>query len=228
MAWKKYVFEFISIFVAVVAAFALERWNDGRKDAAAERGILKEISNGLKKDIADIHLNMAGHREGINACRYWRRAVLGDSVSQDSMARYAFSLTRDFISIQNSSGYQSLRSRGLELVADDSLRSDIIALYEYDLEILAKLEEEYDELQLHAGYFPAFSEVIVPHMDFSAQGLPQGMEVPLQLAPADRSRMLMDLLKIEQNRSFILQYYQVVEQRTKAVDAHIQRVLEER
>lgn len=225
MAWKKYAFEFISIFVAVVAAFALERWNDGRKDAAAEQGILREISNGLRKDLEDIRLNMAGHRDGLNACRYWRRAVLGDSVSMDSLPRYTFSLTRDFVSIQNSSGYQSLRSRGLELIADDSLRSDIIALYEYDLEILAKLEEDYDELQLHAAYYPDFSEVVVPHLSFSAQGLPQGLEVPLQLEPADRARMLMDLLKIEQNRGFILQYYQVVEQRTRAVDAHIQRVL---
>lgn len=225
MGWKKYAFEFISIFVAVVAAFTLDKWNSDRKDAQAAEKILVEISHGLHKDLEDIRLNMAGHVEGINACRYWRRAVLGGTVPTDSLAQYTLSLTRDFISIQNTSGYQSLRSRGLELIADDSLRSDIIGLYEYDLEILAKLEEEYSELQLHDSYYPAFSEIIVPHVLFSPEGMPVGMEMPLQLAPADRARMLMHLLKIQQNRLFILQYYRSLEQRIAHVDGHIQRVL---
>ncbi|HEX2618427.1 MAG TPA: hypothetical protein VHL57_12850, partial [Flavobacteriales bacterium] len=173
----------------------------------------------------DIRLNGAGHVGGIQACRYWRRAVLGDTVAMDTLPQYVFSLTRDFISIQNSSGYQSLRSRGLELIADDSLRSDIIGLYEYDLEILSKLQEEYSELQLHDNYYPAFSEMIAPHLIFSAEGMPVGLDTPLQLAPADRARMLLHLLKIEQNRLFILRYYRSLEQRVIRVDAHIQRVL---
>lgn len=225
MGWKKYAFEFISIFVAVVAAFALERWNDRRKDAAAEEKILLEISHGLEKDLEDVRLNMAGHRDGLNACRYWRRALLGDTVSMDSLPQYTFSLTRDFISIQNSSGYQSLRSRGLELIQDDSLRSDIIALYEYDLKILSKLEDEYDELQLHQTYYPVFNEVLAPHLTFSPAGLPVGLEMPLPLSHADRNRMLLHVLKIQQNRTFALQYYQLVEARTQHVDAHINRVL---
>ena len=51
--WKKYTFEFLSIFIAVSSAFALNNWNDNRRDRNAERKILEEIYNGLEKDLDD-------------------------------------------------------------------------------------------------------------------------------------------------------------------------------
>ena len=58
--WKKYSFEFLSIFVALISAFALNNWNDNRKDSLAESKILLEILNGLEKDKKDIELNVKG------------------------------------------------------------------------------------------------------------------------------------------------------------------------
>ncbi|AXT20649.1 hypothetical protein D7030_12285 [Flavobacteriaceae bacterium AU392] len=52
--WKKYLFEFLSIFLAVTLAFLLDRWNDDRKDGIAENKILEEIYNGLERDSLDI------------------------------------------------------------------------------------------------------------------------------------------------------------------------------
>ncbi len=228
MGWRKYAFEFVSIFVAVVAAFALDKWNSDRKDGLAEEKILVEISHGLQKDLEDIRLNIAGHRDGVNACAFWRRVVTGAPAAMDSLTQYTFSLTRDFISIQNSSGYESLRSRGLELVQDDSLRTDLIALYEYDLKILAKLEEEYSEMRLHESYYARFNALVAPHLGFNERGAPSTLATPLQLEPGARDSFLLDLWKIQMNRTFVLSYYHVLEQRIQAVDAHIHRVLEER
>ena len=58
MNWKKRGGEFLSIFVAVISAFALNNWNDNRRDANSENKILVEISNGLEKDLVDIQLNV--------------------------------------------------------------------------------------------------------------------------------------------------------------------------
>ena len=49
--WRKYSVEFLSIFTAVISAFALNNWNDNRKDQNAEQKILIEIKNGLEKDL---------------------------------------------------------------------------------------------------------------------------------------------------------------------------------
>ena len=52
--WSKFLIEFISVFIAVVFAFALNNWNDSRRDYNTEKKILYEISNGLTKDLDDI------------------------------------------------------------------------------------------------------------------------------------------------------------------------------
>lgn len=59
--WKRYILEFLSIFIAVISAFALNNWNDNRRDNKAASKILLEILNGLEKDDADVDMNLAGN-----------------------------------------------------------------------------------------------------------------------------------------------------------------------
>ena len=139
--WKKYGFEFLSIFIAVISAFALNNWNDNRRNSEVETKILVEIMNGLEKDLDDVNLNRYGHEEGIKACRFFQQIINGKLVSTDSLRDYYLALTRDFVAIQNISGYESLKSRGLEFIKNDTLRFKIITLYEYDYKTLKKFEE---------------------------------------------------------------------------------------
>lgn len=222
--WGKYAFEFILIFIAVVAAFALNQWSNDRRDAHAEEKILREIANGLRKDMEDIRTNASGHRNGLRACAYWRQVIDDEAVAHDSLEMHIQTLLRDFISLQNGSGYQSLRSRGLELVTDDSLRSDIIALYEYDMVILSKLEESYGEMQFFTLYRSLFDEVVGPHLRY-ADGRPVGIDAPIRAAGPDRRRFLLMLWRIERNRSFTLRYYDQLIDRIGAVQSHIDHVL---
>lgn len=211
--WKKFAFEFLSIFVAVITAFALGNWNDNRKERFTEVKILEEIANGLEKDIEDIKQNIFGHDQGIQACKYWRNAILNTPVDLDSTAGYYLALTRDFICIQNVSGYESLKSKGLEAIKLDSLRFKIISLYEYDFHVLKQLEESYYELQFQKNYFHAFNDIIAPHLLFDQKGKITGFKQPLKLSETEKSRMLSYLWKIETNRKFALFFYNGVEKK---------------
>ncbi len=205
--WKKYGFEFLSIFIAVIAAFALNNWNDNRKANVAESKILAEISNGLAKDIEDVKINISGHENGMKASRFWRDLINGEKRSLDSIGQYYFDLTRDFISIQNASGYETLKSRGLELIKDDSLRFAIISLYEYEYSVLKKFEEEYYELQFQANYFDKFNEILAPHFIYNKRGNFIGIKTPLQLSHRDKKLLMSYLWKIEINRNFMIHYF---------------------
>lgn len=92
--WKKYGFEFLSIFIAVLSAFALNNWSDNRRDNNAENKILTEIANGLKQDINDIRENKGGHHFSIRACVFWRNIIEDTGVDMDSLAMYYFELDR--------------------------------------------------------------------------------------------------------------------------------------
>lgn len=220
--WKKYSFEFLSIFVAVVAAFALNNWNDNRRANLSENKILTEIANGLVKDLDDIRNNITGHEKGILACDYFRKALGDEEVKTDSVLIHFSALTRDFVSIQNIAGYESLKSKGLELIANDSLRLQIISLYEFDYSILRKLEEEYSEMQFHESYFKEFNQSIAPNFQFNDQQFIIGINSPLQIAADQRKILLLYLWKIQGNRTFILNFYSDVEHKIIKIRENIE------
>lgn len=225
--WSKFLIEFISVFIAVVFAFALNNWNDNRKDNNVEEKILSEISNGLTKDLDDIKLNVRGHKEGIKASNYWRRIVNNTEYSQDSILTYYLSLTRDFVSIQNRAGYETLRSKGLELIKNDSLRLEIISLYEYDYEILMKLEETYGEMQFQNNYYKELNRIISPYFIFDKKGNIKALELPIIINKIDKNTFLSYLWKIEINRNFILSYYIEVEKKTNKLKSNIDKELKQ-
>lgn len=210
---RKYLYEFLSIFIAVISAFALNNWNDARRDNHAQTKILTEIFYGLEKDIEDVKSNVGGHNAGIKACKFWRRVFTNTVTNVDTIQQYYNILTRDFVSIQNTSGYETLKSKGLELIDNDSLRTQIISLYEYDYKTLMKLEESYFELQFQENYFKEINGVIAPHFSYDQKGNIIGMELPLTLSTAERNILLSYLWKIQANRNFILQSYDEIERK---------------
>ena len=219
--WKKYTFEFLSIFIAVISAFALSNWNDNRNNRNAENKILSEINIGLEKDLEDVRLNVVGHKVGIKAIDFFREILADKPISKDSLLGYYFSLTRDFISIQNTSGYETLKSRGLELIRNDTLRSKIISLYEYDYNTLRKLEEDYNEMQFQENYFKEINNSIAPNLLFNEDKLIIGINVPLKISQNEEKKMLTYLWKIQVNRNFMLQYYSEVESKIEKLRSEI-------
>lgn len=215
--WKKYSLEFLSIFVAVISAFALNNWNENKRDRYAESKIITEIAHGLKKDIDDIKLNKGGHESGIKSCVFWRKIANNKEVNLDSMTQYYFDLTRDYISIQNVSGYEALKSQGLELIENDSLRAAIVSIYEYEYNTLRKFEEEYSELQFQQSYFKEINHYLAPHFVFDEKGNMISINLPLNLSESERKTLLTYLWKIQANRNIMLFFYTDVENKINLV-----------
>ncbi len=224
--WSQYTMEFTTMFIAIIAAFALNNWNDGRKDHIAAQKILSEISNGLKKDLADVNENMQGHERGLAVCDYWIRAARGERVDLRLLRLNYLTITRDYISLQNRSGYESLKSRGLEIIKNDTLRQKIIALYEYDYYILRKLEEEYEELQFQRNYFRQINNIIAPRLHFDREGEIVGMDLPMKLSKEEKNLFLSYLWRIKAGRKFVLIFYRNVIGEIKSLQEMIRKELD--
>ena len=129
------------------------------------------------------------------------------------------SLLSDIISIQNTAGYESLKSKGLETIQNESLRFEIISLYEFDFNSLKKFEEEYYEMQFHKLYYKDINNLISPYFNFDTLGNIANLKMPIKLNDIDKNRLLSYLWKIEKNRKFMLHKYSGIEQhilRTKS------------
>jgi len=225
--WRRYTLEFLSIFIAVVAAFALDHWNDNRRDRHSEQKILREVRNGLLLDLQDIANNKTGHRYGIRTCHYFRDLLNQKSVAQDSVAFMYTILLRDFNTIFNKTGYESLKSKGLEIVRNDSVRFQIISLYDYYYQILYKIEEEAHEMQSFKSFFGPINDALSPYMEFDEQGNLVAFNTPVDLEPANYNAIMSYLWRIENNRKFKMARYHLVEQKVQQLIDAIESELED-
>ena len=223
--WGAYVFEFISIFIAIVAGFALSDWDEDRREINIGINILQEISNGFALDIADININMKAHSEGIKACNYFRDIINDKQIDQDSFQRYYAILLSDIISIQNTGGYESMKSKGFQTINNESLRFEIISLYEFDFNVLRKFEEEYYEMQFHKNYYKDINNLISPYFNFDTLGSITSIEMPMKLNDKDKNILLSYLWKIERNRKFMLKQYSGIERKILGTKSKIENEL---
>ena len=193
--------QFALIFISVMLAFALSEWSSHKGGKLSEEKIYLEILNGLKKDSIDLVGNINAHETGIKACSYWRNAIIEGSADKDSLTGYYFLLTRGVIAVQNVSGYETLKSKGLETIKNDELREKIISLYEFDYQVMRKFEEDYQENQFFQNYFFEINKKIAPNLNFDLNGNIIGIDLPLNLTKEEKNILLSYLWKIQTSRT---------------------------
>ena len=200
---SRFVLEIFSIFLGVTIAFLANHWNDQRKERILEEKILREINVELASDLTDLNQNIYGHQQGIVAVKLFRRYIKGEAVDLDSLSSYFERLYRDYISITNTTGYEMLRSRGLEVIRKDERRAEIVNLYDFKYEIITKLEEEYHPAQFHKNYFETLSHFFKDYIDIDETFI--HFTRPYQ-GPPDQEIMLI-LREIQNWRTFLIDSY---------------------
>jgi len=213
--WKKYAFESLSIFIAVISAFALSNWSYNRNNSESEQKILIEIKNGINKDFEDFNANVTNHQYSLRATQVFRDLITNKPISQDSIAFFYTTLFRDYTALVNRSGYESLKAAGLKTIKNDSLRLQIMTLYDYYYGILEVLDTN-TELQSYENYFEVINELLHPYIRFDNRGNLIRIVEPSALTQSERREILSFLWRLEKNRDFkLLRYKSILEEMHK-------------
>jgi|GEM_PF-288070 hypothetical protein len=223
--WRKFGLEFLSIFIAVTSAFALNNWNENRISSHSEQKILSEIKNSLKIDAHDFNKNIYGNRWSLKADSIFRSLLNGDKINQDSIALYYTILFRDYIPIVNRSAYESLKANNLKTVENDSLRIQIISLYDYYYSIIEKLEYEVPEMKSYKNYFSRINQLLHPSMQFDSNGELKKIVGINQLNSTEKQEILSYLWRMRNNRKFKLDRYDLILNEMKKLELNIEKEL---
>ncbi|OJJ15391.1 hypothetical protein BKI52_38910 [marine bacterium AO1-C] len=223
--WRKYTWEFVSIFVAVVSAFALNNWNDHRVNRDSEQKILSEIKNSLKIDVHDFNINIYGNKMSLKVDSMFRGLLKGEDISQDSIATSYIILFRDYIPIINRSAYESLKANNLKTITNDSLRIQIIALYDYHYSIIEKLEYEVPEMKSYKNYFSRINTILHPFMEFDQAGNLVRFNNLDKVGADEKKEILSYLWRIRSNRKFKLRKYDQIIAVMKKLEQRIAKEL---
>jgi len=167
---KKYLSDFALIFISVILAFGLTEWSSHKGEKISESKLLTEIRNGIDSDLKDFEANLKMHnlsKDGVSALRNW---VNNEPVNQDSLNLYYYIAFRNYSPIINKTGYESLKQTNLKIISNDSLRFQIIKLYDFHYNILEQLENKNEEMQDFKTYFTLVNSILTPFMVFDDKG----------------------------------------------------------
>jgi hypothetical protein len=106
--------------------------------------------------------------DGFSAYYFFGDLLKGYEIASDSINFHYLNLTNSATLNMNRSGYESLKSRGLELVREDSLRAKIIQRYGFDYLSLQKLEENSSVTQFFGNYFMPINDILSPFLLYEA------------------------------------------------------------
>jgi len=156
------------IFLGISLAIWFNNWNEQIKLKHTEKDVLLEIKSGLKADLKDLNINLTGHKHGIRSCDSIRKYyVKGSFAELDTLFLHIIQSRANFSSLRNTAPYEFLKSKGISIISNDSLRLAITDLYEYKYKNLGQIEMDYEPMQFNRNHTNLFWEHLKPLVDFS-------------------------------------------------------------
>ena len=149
--WIKYGFETLAVTLGILGAFALDNWNEVRKDAKTETTYLKRLLSELKQDTLYFS-NAIQYYKNNNQIIYEFSSAINNDNSHDSIL---LDLASDYFSIgwamptfsPSTSTFDDLSSTGnLRVIRNSFLRGDIVKLYHQYRDVQDRFKVNHDWL----------------------------------------------------------------------------------
>jgi len=141
--------EIVLVVIGILIALQINNWNENRKDRFIEKKILQSLNNDLQKDIYSMKY-MISNDSLINESNSKLIQILKDSHSEyEPNQNKLFGLINRFnVFYPQRMGYESLKSKGLEILLNDSLKSQIVNLYDFQYVLIAESIDVKKQLYL--------------------------------------------------------------------------------
>ena len=128
--WLYSMGEFVLIFLGILIALQVDNWNQRRQDRKLEKILLSEMRSNLKATQDDIEYDIRMQELFLNSTRVALDFLQSDSPWHDSLGWHFTRIMAGTLFDNNNSAYESLKSIGIDLVRNDSLRQQISLVYE--------------------------------------------------------------------------------------------------
>ncbi len=130
------------VVIGILIALGINNWNEVKKTRILETKIFKELHSNLVLDIQELHADIT-YMGSINKAY----ANIKTYLETFNVPNESFYKTLSILRVTphfdpNKSGYELLRSKGVEVISNDSLRNSISLLYERTYPYYRRYEEE--------------------------------------------------------------------------------------
>ena len=147
--WSEYLLELIVITLGIVGAFALNNWNEARKETTLENTLLREIKLGVESDLIDLNENIENCRRVQGGQETFINWIESDQTYNDSLSSHIAATYSSTHFSSSKMPYETLKQLGMRIVKNDSLRNQIAKLYDISYPTYVQFSDLY-ERNLHS------------------------------------------------------------------------------
>lgn len=152
--------EITLVVIGILIALQINNWNDSNKNREKEALLLYEMKSNLQSDQNDLEYNLKYNRKRIEYNEVIRDVIEQNIPFSDSLKPYFGKFFGNFQLSENTSAWENLKSVGLDLISNDTLRYNISNLYSNRYKYLENLEKGLDDKYQWDYLYPKILEHI--------------------------------------------------------------------
>ena len=143
--------EILLITIGILIALNLNNWNQDQNAKAVEIKTLKEIHLGLSDDLKDLQFSLRFYRNSKNSCDVLLFHFKNKLPYDDTLDSHFGKIGLFAVLSVRTGPFETLKSRGMETITNDSLRLKIANLYDLNYKTIVEYQnihiERYSEIR---------------------------------------------------------------------------------
>ena len=217
--------EIVLVVIGILIALNINNASAESRTRNKELVLLKEMRQNLSADLRDVRFNVVGNKGRTRSNEAVLKALQDRAELDDSLKHHFGNILGNYQMSENTAAWENLKSVGIDLISDDSLRNAIAALYSTKYVYQENLEKNMDDHYQWNQLYP----MVLKNLDVEA--------VWVSATPVDHEGLMDDrefreVLKMHLFiRRFMQGQYESIEDEIEDIlerlDAHI-RHLEDR
>lgn len=137
--------EIFLVVVGILIALRINNWNESNKNREKEAILLTEMKANLQDDLKDLEYNIKYNKKRTEYNEVIRTVIEEKIPYSDTLKTYFGNFFGNFQLSENTSAWENLKSVGLDLISNDSLRNNLSNLYSTKYKYLENLEKGLDD-----------------------------------------------------------------------------------
>ncbi|WP_019669902.1 DUF6090 family protein [Eudoraea adriatica] len=219
--------EIVLVVIGILIALQINNWNENKKDIAKSSDILLEIKENIQFNNLRFEADIKEERSVINSIDIVFENINEYKVYNDSLDFHFINTTYYPTASRKSSGYETLKSQGVELIKSNKLRQGIIDLYEKTYNEISDVARESGVIH-DINIIPLFTELFLTHPSIPNQPFEKMGATPFDYDKVVHSQRFRGILSFwRHSRTVAIQLRQnAISENNELVDAIIKEIEE--
>ena len=128
--WPEYLLEILVLIIGIYGAFALDHWNEQRKEKITELKLLSDLKQNLETNIERLQSHIILDGKSIKSADQILEHLDNRRPYHDTLDHYFEQAVRAYDIVLTSSAFESIKSKGFDVIASDLIRNSMIALFD--------------------------------------------------------------------------------------------------